>query len=420
MFGKRRAFTTAALAALASAAGVAVSSDASAQATTTWSGAPRTNEEDRQFKINGRIQYDIANIEVDNSAGADLGYNRSYARRAFIGVEGRFTQQWRYNVKFDLAPGSDDNLNEVKLDDAYLEYAAEDWSAQIGQNNFVAHMEDRTSSNYTPFNERASMSQAFDLGKVMGLGFVMVGGNWTAGLGVYGNSLNELETQNSDEQTAVIARGTWAPIYSRTPDGVTFLHLGLSGRVREGGGVSGVTANTLRYRARPNVNIGDRFIDTAAIFDRDTQYGAEAAFQWNAFGATVEYTRVEASPDAPTPANPQREFDGYYVDLFWSPTGEGRTYVAADGSWGRVTPRRTLGSDGGIGHIMLSARYDYLNLNDGTLDGGEQTGYIAGVTWAPISYVKFQLNYAMYDIERNASAVTAEADTITLRTQFDW
>ncbi|MGE3303079.1 MAG: porin, partial [Hyphomonadaceae bacterium] len=85
-------------------------------------------------------------------------------------------------------------------------------------------------------------------------------------------------------------------------------------------------------------------------------------------------------------------FQGGYAEIYWSPTGEGRNYGAADGSWGSVTPLRTLGSDGGIGHIMLQLRYDFLDLKDDATYGGYQQGYIAGVTWKPIAYVKFQLN----------------------------
>ena len=53
---------------------------------------------------------------------------------------------------------------------------------------------------------------------------------------------------------------------------------------------------------------------------------------------------------------------GYYIDLFFSPTGESRNYNAADGSFKNVVPFRTLGSDGGIvrkvtpsGHITTLA-----------------------------------------------------------------
>jgi phosphate-selective porin OprO/OprP len=185
-------------------------------------------------------------------------------------------------------------------------------------------------------------------------------------------------------------------------------------------------------------------IDTGTSFDSDTLYGAEIAFQHNAFGATAEYAHVDAKPDTENGTTLQdRSFSGYYVDLFWSPTGESRNYVTSDGSFGRVTPRRTLGSEGGIGHVMLSLRYESLDLTDGgadqvptdttAFDGGDYSGIIGGVTWMPISYVKFQLNYGQYEGERAAAnagvgSSTAQdfagqdwdADTITFRTQFDW
>jgi phosphate-selective porin OprO and OprP len=428
--GKSHFARGAALIALASAGGV---SSAFAQAastppppvtvTTQWRGAPQTNEEDRQFKVNGRIQYDYFDINQDfaNPATADVEYAGTFARRAFIGVEGRFTQHWRYNVKFDLSPGQSDTSgqgNEVRLDDAYLEYAGDDFSVFIGQNNAVAHMEDRTSSNYTPFNERSMIDQAFGFGKIFGVAFAANGGNWSAGAAYHTDTLNNGQTVNTDEQHYFIGRGTFAPIYSRTPDGITLLHLGVSARHREGG------TGFLSYSARPAQNSGSGLgttISSAGNFGSDNLYGAEVAAQWNAFGATAEYMQLDADRSG---AGLDGKVTGGYVDLFWSPTGESRTYMAVDGSWGRVTPRATLGADG-IGHVMLSGRYEFLDLSDdafgvGAAGRGEQTGYNLGVTWMPIGYVKFQLNYGMYELDRPGTVNDQDIDSMTFRTQFDW
>lgn len=421
--GKNLFARTAALAALASVAGVAFAVDAAAQATTSWSGAPRTNEEDRQFKINGRIQYDYFDISQDfaNPASTDVDYAGTFARRAFLGVEGRFTQRWRYNVKFDLSPGQSDTSgqgNEVRMDDAYLEYAGDDYSIFLGQNNAVSHMEDRTSSNYTPFNERSMIDQAFGFGKIFGGAFVASGGNWSAGAAFHTDTLNNGQTFNTDEQHAFIARGTFAPIYQRTPDGITLLHLGVSARHREGG------TGLLSYSARPAQNSGTGLgsvISSTGSWGSDNLIGAELAGQWNAFGATVEYMQLDAARSG---AGADGSANGGYIDLFWSPTGESRNYQAVDGSWGRVTPRATLGADG-FGHVMLSARYEFLDLSDdafgaGAAGRGEQTGYNLGATWQPISYVKFQLNYGMYELDRPGTVNDQDINSMTLRSQFDW
>lgn len=439
---------TAALAAFAGAFGMAGTSGAAhAQTTvappppppptvtTSWSGAPRTREEDREFKVNGRIQYDIFNVSVDdgNPATNDVDYSGSDARRAFIGVEGRFTQNWRYNIKFDLSPGASNNQDEVRLDDAFLEYAGDDFSFIIGQNNAVAHMEDRTSSNYTPFNERSMIDQAFGFGKIFGVGFVTNGGNWSAGVEYYLDSLNNQQVEDRDEQQALYGRFTFAPYYERTPDGVNFIHLGVNARHREGG--SGVPSGSgfLSYSARPNqgsISGLSSTISSSGNWGSDNLYGVELAAQHNAFGATAEYMQLDATRSGANPAGlgSDAQATGGYVDLFWSPTGEGRNYQAVDGSWGRVTPRRTLGSDGGIGHVMLGARYEWLDLGDQNFasssavanNRGEQTGWLAQVTWQPIAYVKFQLDYGQYTWDRPGTVNDRDYDTMSLRTQIDW
>jgi phosphate-selective porin OprO/OprP len=418
---RKQTLLTAALAVAAGAIGIAApTTDAAAQATTSWSGAPRTREEDREFKINGRMQYDVFNIQVDdgNPATNDIDYQGSFMRRAFIGVEGRFTQNWRYNVKFDLAPSASSSSDEVRLDDAFLEYAGQDFSLVVGQNNAVSHMEDRTSSNYTPFNERSMIDQAFGFGKIFGLGFITNGGNWSAGVEYYTDTLNNSQTVDTTEPQSLVGRVTWAPYYQRTPDGVSLVHLGLTARHRDGG------TGFFSYSARPAQNSLTGLsstISSAGNWGSDDLYGAELAFQHNAFGATVEYMQVEAHRAG---AGADASANGGYVDLFWSPTGENRNYSAGDGGWGRITPRRTLGSDGGIGHVMLSARYEWLDLTDSAFaaggDRGEQTGWLAGATWAPIGYVKFQLNYGQYELERPGTTNDRDYETMSLRTQFDF
>lgn len=420
-------FRSAALVALAAAAGVGFGGKAHAQAATAWAGAPRTTEEDRQFKINGRVHYDVVGIDADftNPGATDLNYGRSFMRRIFLGAEGRFTQNWRYNVKLDVSPGRSDTSgqgNEVALDDAFLEYAGGFGSIFIGNANAVSPLEDRTSSNEIPFIERSSIYQAFIPGRVLSLSYLTGGGNWSLGVALQGDSPSNAEAATG-ESFGVTARATFAPIYQRTPDGLTLVHLGLSARDRDQNGDANAT-----YSARPAVSSNTGLGSTVggAAFSHDTTYGAELALQLNSFGATAEY--MTSKTERPGTLS-EVDYSGYYIDLFWSPTGESRNYNATDGSFGRVTPRRTLGSDGGIGHVMLSARYDYIDLEDrgAGVFGGEQSGYVLGATWKPVGYVKFHLNYSDYTIDRpsNLAGTTlnnndGDVKAVSLRTQFDW
>jgi phosphate-selective porin OprO and OprP len=422
---KKNVLSKVALAALAAAGGTAVAghvSVANAQATinSPVSGAPEIREGQQRFRMRGRFQYDVYSNEWDGTNLAENG-TRSYVRRAFIGVQGRMTDHWRYKVDFVLAPGasgasSGSNEDEVAVDDAYIEYAGDFYSFVFGENNVTSPLEDRTSSLDIPFAERSSFVNAFGYGRAAGAAFLITGANWMGAVGVYGDSLNNQDNNfEFSEQNSVSGRFTWAPIFESSPEGVTLLHLGVSARARENG-----EDGTFQYRPRPLNGRGDRHIEATALgAQSDISYGAEIAGQWNAFGFTAEYSQLTGE----TGAGAEFEYDGYYVDVHWSLTGEPRVYRGNQGSFGPIVPRNSM-LDGGLGHWMLSARYDFVDMTDPLLDQpnrGEQSAYAVGLDWIPVDHVRFKLNYAHSEMDRTDLGTTdAEADVITLRTQFDF
>src|SRR5262249_45990521 len=115
---------------------------------------------------------------------------------------------------------------------------------------------------------------------------------------------------------------------------------------------------------------------------------------------------------------------GYYFDVFWSPTGESRRYSASDGRFGAVTPRRTLGPDGGIGHVMVRAPHADWGATDIAFGANrnETSAWTLGLSWVPIAHVKFQANYSDTSINYSQTAGHVDNDirALTLRTQFDW
>lgn len=406
---------------------------ASPNVAVSWSGgSPRSTEEDRIFKINGRVMYDAFNISTDDLAAVNQNYTRTFVRRAFLGVEGQFTQNWKYNIKFQFAPGADATSaaagasdGEVGFDDAFIQYVNGDWEVTIGQNNQVSPMEDRTSSLNIPFNERSGYINAFGFTKIGAIAVATGGGNWSAGIALQGDDFNNAESTNTSETVGLEGRATWAPIYDRGPDGYTLVHLGFNTRVRDNSGGPDASNNRgpgFRYRARPQTGNGDRFVDTGSLaFAQDTFYGGEFAAQYNEFGMTAEYGQLKATPQSGTVLGQfEPTFKGGYVDFFWSPTGDSRPYNGKDGSFGRVIPKRTLGSDDGLGSLILGARYDYLDLTDGTVDGGEQKGVTLQATWQPLNFLKFQADWSHLDIERPNSLLSGTADTVTIRSQIEW
>jgi phosphate-selective porin OprO and OprP len=441
---KHAMIKAAALAALATAAGIGAAQAQTPPATTTnWNGAPETREGQQRFKVRGRFQYDVISSDWDNNTEQGT---RSYARRAFLGAQGRLTDNWRYKIDFVLNPGASEATtatttiadcdsvtagaqpcvatvtttgggDDVAVDDAFFEYAGDFFSFVIGENNVVSPLEDRTSSLDIPFIERSSVINTFGYGRLAGAAFLTNGANWTAAVGVYGDSLNNQDTNfNNDEATSVQGRFTWAPIFENSPESYTLLHIGLVARER----YNGDDAAT-RFRTRPLNGRGNRYVDAGAVVagQNDTTIGVELAGQWNQFGFTAEYHDLSGD----TAAGAQFDYDGYYIDAYWSITGEPRVYRGNLGAFGPVIPRRAV-SDGGMGHWMLSARYDSVDLSDplgAAATRGEQNAYAVGLDWIPVDHVRFKLNYAMSEMDRTGPATTdAEAEVISLRTQFDF
>ncbi|MGD9968334.1 MAG: OprO/OprP family phosphate-selective porin [Hyphomonadaceae bacterium] len=411
-----------AIAAWAAAGGVAVmSGTANAQNAPTiqpMSGAPEIRDGEQRFKVRGRFQYDVTSSEWDV---LDEDGNRSFVRRAFLGAQGRLTDRWRYKVDFVLNPGASEGDasggQDVAVDDAYLEYAGDFFFVVIGENNVTSPLEDRTSSLDIPFIERSSFINTFGYGRAAGVAGLVTGANWMAALGVFGDSLNNQDTNfANDEQFSVSGRFTWAPIFEATPDSYRLLHLGVSARQRHVGDDA-----AQRFRTRPLNGRGTRWIDAGAGLagESDTSLGLEIAGQWDAFGFTAEY----ATLDGESVTAVDFDYDGYYVDLYWSLTGEPRAYRGNQGSFGAVVPEHPL-NQGGWGHWMLSARYDFVDLSDpagAAATRGEQSAYALGLDWIPIDHVRFKLNYAVSEADRSSPlALDEEARVITLRTQFDF
>jgi phosphate-selective porin OprO/OprP len=429
----------------------------------TWNiGAPKFTFGDMTFKPSGRIQFDVFSLKTDGLSTIDSDYARAFVRRAYLGAEGQFNDSWRYKVNMAFQPGADPATSsvttlrlcqdagsaivqrtaclsgetdrgpvvtsvstsggdgDVGFDDVFLQYVAGPWEFTIGQNAIASTMEDRTTTLSIPFNERSPMVNAFGSGKAMGITAAASGENWAGAVGIYGDDLSNPESLNTSETIALQARGSWAPIM--TDD--TVVHLGVNVRMRDNAGGpdgSAIRGPGYRYRARPNTGWGERFVDTGSnTYAQDAFYGAEFAAQHQAISLSGEYGMLKARPQSGSPlVGFEPTFAGGYLDLFWSPTGDTRSYKVKDGLFGRLSTNDALGANG-IGAIAIGARYEYLDLTDGIVDGGMQSGFTLQGTWQPVNFLKFQLDYSRLDIDRPSSPLSGTADVITMRSQIEW
>ena len=211
------------------------------------------------------------------------------------------------------------------------------------------------------------------------------------------------------------------------------LHVGLSGTYRKAenspanGGVTG--PSMVQFAARPELrdaqgNFGStglpgnsvRLVDTGALAGRgSTVLGSELLYILGPFSAQAEWaldyansvtSGVAATRTTRSTLNTQtRSFNGGYVQLSYFLTGETRQYDKAFGRLGsNYIANRPFSNfwlkrdeNGGVawgsGAWEVAARYSYLNLNDGTIQGGVLGCTSVGLNWYLCNNVKVQFEY---------------------------
>jgi len=371
----------------------------------SWKGAPEIKTADGwSFKPRGRIQLDVAGIDAPAGATGIRGGTATEFRRVYLGVDGRIPGGFSYRVEADIAN------SEVELTDIYMTYGTGPFSVTAGQIKPFWSLDDMTSDLFTSFTERAAFTQAFGFERRVGLSAQYKGKALLVQGGVFGDNARDLT--DSNHSLSVDGRVVFMPKL-----GDTQLHLGASAHYRDPNDL----AATNRYRARPFVHTTDvRLVDTGLLdISSERGLGLEGAVLAGPFHAAGEayWQTVNRSASAdPT-------FFGGYAEIGMVLTpGDMRGYK--DGAFDRLKPSKPIDA-GGIGAIEVNARYDYLDLNDAGIVGGQQKTALIGLVWAPIDYIRITANYGKVwvDDARVAAANgdrNYSADTFGLRTQVDF
>jgi phosphate-selective porin OprO/OprP len=169
----------------------------------------------------------------------------------------------------------------------------------------------------------------------------------------------------------------------------------------------------------PNVNSGTLgsvpfFADTGLFSANSVNLlNGELAGVWNSFHAQSELTYAVVNPVG----GGTTTFSAFSAQAAYLLTGEVRPYNKVAGVLGRITPTHAVGN-GGIGAWEVAARYSYLDLTDGTFNGGMLSDVTLGLNWYLNGFTKFQLNYIRAMLNRppvgdsttNILAVRAQLD----------
>ena len=242
---------------------------------------------------------------------------------------------------------------------------------------------------FLPWMERATVIDALTNSRNIGVQFWTTPFNrrMTIAAGVFNRWLEE-GVRFKDSPTSATGRITWLPLDNRPPG--SLIHLGLYGRVGEGG------EKPIKVQETPEAFFTEYFVDTGKFsLDRATHLGVEAGWRKGSFMVGGE--ALMANARAPDVGDPR--FSGGYINATWILTGESTPYNREFGHWGLVAPNRTV-NQGGPGLIRIGVRYSWIDLNGGTIQGGEMSRLSAGVTWLPTPTTRADFNYGMVKLNR--------------------
>lgn len=362
------------------------------------------------FKVGGFGQVDAGVFNDDRRDRPD-GTN---VRRARLNASGVIAKDFKYKLENDFAG------NVSALTDVYLEYAGfEPVSIMVGQFKEPFGLETLTSDLFTTFNERSS-PVVFSPDRKIGLALSTYGnqepiGAWTASVGGFGSGTSSTSSTD-DEARDLTGRLTWAPFFGKTEA----LHFGIAGSHRIPDSSSDSFSFSSRAENQMSSSSADLSVNTGTITSVDdvNLLGLEAAGVYGPFSLQGEYVVADVNRNAglfgPT-------FEGYYVEASYFLTGESRNYVAKQGKFDRVAPKWQFSpAENQWGAWQVATRYSDLDLNDGSIHGGQMKNLTFGLRWIPQSNVSLTANYIRVNTDSFSVTANDDPEVWLLRTQFDF
>jgi phosphate-selective porin OprO and OprP len=395
------------------------------------------------IELTSRVHFDIGDylkVQPQSPAGPHSLTSGVDARRARIGVLGKFMGDWNYTFITEFG-GSTDGPQTSNIENAYLSYNGfRPVAIDFGYLDVPFTLDEATSSNDIMFMERAEIqnvvtNMAANDGRAA-LGVRSNNDRYWAGAYLTGPVAGALHTGSNQQQLGATARATYQVLQSNN----YYLHLGVDGEYvftpRANGNSAASNASTLSFSDRPELRVDPTtFLNTGAIpaknagaFGPEIAGGLGSAF----FQAEYYHIFIDQSGQSATAPTPRLNFDGYYVQASYVLTGESRKYIPTTGAYSGVRPNRPVGS-GGWGAWEVAVRWAHVDLNShdtpgvaqttsGGVFGGRANGLAFGVNWYVNNNIRFMLNYIHDDVDKlAANGVTgagARIDAIAARTQI--
>ena len=426
-----------------------------------------TIDEQNCISITSRLHLDAGGYSYRPNTAAtspqklDDGIN---ARRARIGVIGKFMGDWNYALIYDFG-GTSDGFDSTAgfgaaagvggtsvgflpggalsgIENAYLSYTGfKPFGGKLaiegGYMDLPYTLDEATSSNDILFLERAS-SGTIATNIAAGDFRSAFGARWytdQAWVGAYVtgpssgaiHSASSLNPNGATEQAGVVVRAAGQVISGNDYS----LHLGADAEFLVAPVRNQVTgAQTLTLSDRPELRIDPTtLISTGALagVSGAQVYSAEAAGTYGPLFFQGEYFWYNVDRNA-LPGLSNVRFDGGYAQASYVLTGETHKYNSGNAAYNGIVPLNPFSLAGGWGAWEIAGRVSTVDLNNqlavaNGVAGGRQTVYTAALNWYINRNIRFMLDYLHGDITKQISATNAgdtgsKFDAFAVRTQI--
>lgn len=350
-----------------------------------------------EISFEGLVQADgnwFDNDVVDlNGVGANGDDSEFELRRAELVLKGKGPGNIEWVLGYDAKADKflDTNI-KYKLGGDSNHYL------QVGQFKQPNSLEELSSTKNNDFISKAAVTNTYAVARRLGVGYSYGTSDWSLTASYFGREL----TRNLAHGPGYGLRGTWAPINEKG----NVLHLGVAYANYDTPG------DTFRVRARPNADLATvRLVDSGNLTDTDRVATTSLEGLWirgpfklqgEYYTSDVERYRAGSSDYTST---------GGYVSGLWNVTGE---------TWGYKggTPSTSGPSEPATGMWQLGLRYDTMDLDDGSVLGGQMDIVTAGVNYYWRSNYKVALNYVKVSSDRRD--VSDDPGILEARLQFFW
>ncbi|MBL7217436.1 MAG: hypothetical protein ISS62_07075 [Desulfobacteraceae bacterium] len=198
-----------------------------------------------------------------------------------------------------------------------------------------------------------------------------------------GDSLDRISEANGWNITTRI---TGLPWYEDS--GKKLLHLGLSYTHK----FRSMEDDGAEFRSRPESRLTNvRLVNTGEFSTKGMDViNPEMAVVAGPFSLQGEYFHLFA--DSNESGDPK--FWGFYLYGSYFITGEHRNYDRSTGVFSAIEPNREFDFfEGGWGALEFVLRFSYIDLNGGSIRGGQEYDLTGGLNWYLNENTRFMLNY---------------------------